>query len=150
MRKKDEIEETIDIVKVNDERMVGLTFQQIDDYETDPKVEFSFDLNESGSSAGLMTTLAIFNSITKFDYTRGLKIAGTGTINQNGTIGEIGGVNYKLLGAVYGKADIFFVPSGDNYEEAIRLKKENNYDIEIVKIETFDDAINYLKNKKVK
>jgi PDZ domain-containing protein len=148
-RKDKEIEENIDVIETNNERLIGLAFQEVYDYETDPKIEFSFDMNEGGSSAGLMTTLAIFNSLTKFDYTRGLKIAGTGTINMNGEVVDKGGVNYKLLGAVYGKADIFLVPSGDNYKEAIKLKKENNYKIEIVKIDTLDDAINYLKNLKV-
>ena len=94
-----------------------------------------------------MTTLAIFNALTEYDYTRGLKIAGTGTLDIYGDVGEIGGVNYKLLGAVYGKADIFFVPKA-NYDEAIKLKKENNYDIEIVEINTFDEAVEYLKNIK--
>ena len=148
LRNDTEIEETIKVLDIEGTKMIGLTFQRILDYETNPKIDFSFELNESGSSAGLMTTLAIFNALTKYDYTRGLKVAGTGTIDLNGNIGEIGGVNYKILGATYGKADIFFVPSGDNYKEAVKLKKENNYDIEIVEVKTFDDAIEYLKNYK--
>lgn len=148
LRKETEVEETIKVFDIEGTKMIGLTFQRIFEYETDPKINFTFEINESGSSAGLMTTLAIFNSLTEFDYTRGLKVAGTGTIDIEGNIGEIGGVKYKILGATYGKADIFFVPSGENYEEADKLKKENNYDIEIVEVKTFDDAIEYLKNYK--
>ena len=93
-----------------------------------------------------MTTLAIYDALIPEDLTHGLKIAGTGTIDSNGNVGEIGGVNFKLAGAVYGKADIFLVPSGENYEDAMRIKKERNYKIEIVEINTFDDAIEYLKS----
>ena len=42
--------------------------------------------------------------------------------------------------------DVVLVPEG-NYEEALEVKKEKNYDIEIVSIKTFNDAIEYLKNK---
>ena len=49
------------------------------------------------------------------------------------------------MGAAKNHMDIAFVPS-DNYEEAISTKEKYNYDIEIVKIDTFDEAIEYLKN----
>ena len=129
-------------------KFIGISFFEIYDYEVSPEINFSFDLNESGSSAGLMTTLAIYNALIPEDLTHGKKIAGTGSINIDGTVSEIGGVNYKLLGAVYGNADIFFVPKGDNFEDCIKLKKEKNYDIEVVGVSTIDDAINYLKNLK--
>ena len=55
-------------------------------------------------------------------------------------------MKYKLIGAVKNKADIFLVPNGKNYEEAIKIKKEKNYDIKIVGVSTLKDAINELKN----
>ena len=57
-------------------------------------------------------------------------------------------VKYKLKGAVSKKADIFFALEGDNYNDAIKEKKKNNYDIEIVKVKTLRDAIEYLENIK--
>ena len=39
------------------------------------------------------------NAITEYDITKGLMIAGTGTIDSVGNVGEIGGVTYKLAGA---------------------------------------------------
>ena len=126
-------------------RLVGVEFIELLDFEVNPSIKFNFSNSESGSSAGLMTTLAIYDTLIEEDLTHGLKIAGTGTISKNGLVGEIGGVNYKLKGAVMGKADIFFVPSGENYEEAIKLKEEKDYDIEIVEVKTFDDAVEYLK-----
>jgi PDZ domain-containing secreted protein len=48
------------------------------------------------------------------------------------------------MGAHKAKADVFLVPK-NNYEEAIKVKKERGYDISIVSVETLDDAIKYLK-----
>ena len=87
----------------------------------------------------------MYDALTKKDLTKGLKIAGTGTIEEDGTIGAIGGVKYKLLGAVNSHADIFFVPSGNNYKEAVKIKKKRKLKIKIVKVEKAEDAINYLK-----
>lgn len=130
------------IINFENEKKIGISLSTIYDLETD--IEFKFKNNESGSSGGLMTTLYIYNSLIDEDLTKGKIVAGTGSIDINGNIGEIGGVKYKLIGAVKEKADIFFVPY-ENYEEAIRVKKENNYDIDIILVNKLEDAVNYLK-----
>ena len=48
-----------------------------------------------GPSAGLMFTLEIYNQLVDEDLTRGHEIAGTGTINEKGEIGPIGGIQQK-------------------------------------------------------
>ena len=63
---------------------------------------------------------------------------------KHGNVGDIGGVKFKLMGAVNNKADIFLVPE-ENYEEAIKVKKEKGYNIEIVSVKTLKDAIDYLE-----
>lgn len=138
----------VKIKEVSGIKLIGFTFIYIHDYEVYPEISFNFKESESGSSAGLMTTLAIYDSLIPEDLTNGLKIAGTGTIESDGSVGEIGGIKYKLAGAERGNADIFFAPSGENYEEAIKIKEDKNYDIEIVEVKTLDDAINYLKKLK--
>jgi len=115
-------------------------------YSAEPNIKFTISENEYGSSGGLMTSLAIYDYLTPKDLTHGLTIVGTGTIDIDGKVGSIGGVKYKLKGAVNNDADIFFVPNGENYEEAIKLKKEKKYDIKIVGVSTLDDAIKYLEN----
>ena len=95
-----------------------------------------------------MTTLAIYDTLIPEDLTNGLKIAGTGTIEEDGSVGEIGGVKYKLAGAERDDADIFFAPTGENYEEAIKIKKDKNYKIKVIEVKTLNDAINYLKSLK--
>ena len=131
------------IINFENEKKIGISISTIYELETD--IEFKFKNNESGSSGGLMTTLYIYNSLIDEDLTKGKIVSGTGSIDINGNIGEIGGVKYKLIGAVKEKADIFFVPY-ENYEEAIKVKKENNYDIDIVLVNTLEDAVNYLKD----
>ena len=101
--------------------------------------------NESGSSGGLIAALTIYNNLVKEDITKGLTIVGTGTIELDGTVGSIGGVEKKLKSAENAKADIFLVPNGENYKEAIKLKKEKNYKIKVVGVSTFDEALKALK-----
>lgn len=108
-------------------------------------VKFNFKKNESGGSGGLMIALSIYDKLIKTDLTGGKKIAGTGTIDIKGNIGDISGVSYKLIGAAKNKADIFFVPK-ENYNEALVTKNKNKLNIEIVEVNTFDDALNYLLN----
>ncbi len=108
-------------------------------------VKFNFKKNESGGSGGLMIALSIYDKLIETDLTGGKKIAGTGTIDIKGNIGDISGVSYKLIGAAKNKADIFFVPK-ENYNEALVTKNENKLNIEIVEVNTFDDALNYLLN----
>ncbi len=132
--------------KEADETFVGIMIANVDTLETDPEINIKFRDGESGSSGGLMMSLAIYNYLIDEDITKGRKIVGTGTIDENGNVGSIGGVKYKLKGAVKEKADLFFVPVGENYEEVLKLKEENNYDIEIIAVETLDEAIDYLEN----
>lgn len=135
------------INKEDNNKIIGILISNLKEYETDPKVNVIIDKNESGSSGGLITALSIYNSLVKEDITNGLKIVGTGTIDLDGNIGSIGGVEYKLKSAVKKNADLFIVPLDENYEEALKLKKENNYDIEILGVSTFDEVIDYLNGK---
>ncbi len=133
------------IIEVEGVKIIGISLAELDSYKADPNIEISYSQSESGPSGGLMMSLAIYNALTEEDITGGLTIVGTGTIDQDGNVGEIGGVDYKLKGAVHKKADIFFVPKGENYEEAIAIQKKKKYDIEIVPVGTFDEALKYLE-----
>ncbi len=129
-------------------KYTGLAFFDIIEYTTDPKIDITFKDTESGPSGGFTLALAIYNRLTEEDITKGRKIVGTGTIDMEGNIGEIGGVKYKLMGAVKSKADIFIVPNGANYEECMKLKKEKKYNIEIIGVDNFDEALAKLQEEK--
>ena len=53
-----------------------------------------------------------------------------------------------MRGVIKAKKKIFLVPAGENYEETMELKKKENFDIEIVPISTFDEALEYLNTLK--
>ena len=133
--------------KYKDRLILGIGLELIKEYKTDPKVKVKFKKSESGPSAGLIATLEIYNQLTKKDLTKGYKIAGTGTIEEDGTIGEIGGITHKLLGASKSKTDIFLVPA-DNYQEALKYKKKHHLKIKLIKVKNIESAINKLEELK--
>lgn len=143
--RKDKLVDCYAVLKMEDDNLIiGITLSELKNIKTNPTVEYVFENNESGSSRGLLCALDIYNKITEFDLTKGRKISGTGSINADGTVGEISGVKYKLSGAVKKGADVFIVPT-NNYEEAMKLKKENNYNIEIIEADTLHNVIEKLK-----
>ena len=148
---RDEKEKEIKVkVKVKEEdgnKVIGVVVVTNYDFDVDPKIEINFKSSESGSSGGLMMALSIYNAISDDDIMKGRNIAGTGTISMDGSVGEIDGIKYKIIGAVHNKMDLVLVPR-DNYEEALEVKKEKKYDIDIVPVDTFDDAVEYLENSK--
>lgn len=133
------------LINVLDEPKVGAVVTETFDVESDEEVYFNFKDSESGSSGGLMLTLTLYSHLNEIDLTNGKTIVGTGTIDINGNVGEISGIKYKLIGAVNKKADVFLVPAGDNYEEAKKVKEEKGYDIDLVPVETFEEALKYLE-----
>lgn len=92
-----------------------------------------------------MLALSIYDKNTSIDITKGKVVSGTGTIDINGNVGEISGIKYKIIGAVKKRADVFLVPY-ENYEEAKEVVKNNNYNIKLVCVKTFNEALNYLLN----
>lgn len=136
--KTKEIPITLDKTKV-----IGIAMITNYEYETEDELNINFKSGEGGSSGGLVLALGIYSEITGIDLLKGRNVAGTGTIDDLGNVGEIDGVKYKIAGAVKNKMDVILV-SPYNYEEAKKVIKENNYKIELVKVSTFKEAIEYL------
>ena len=122
---------------------------------TDPKVKIDAG-SIGGPSAGMMFTLEIYSQITGKDLRQGREIAGTGTINEDGNIGQIGGVDKKVATASNAGAKIFLCPdeteeqtkaSGttNNYTDALEAAKKLNTDMKIVPVKTIQDALDYLE-----
>ncbi len=146
LRDGKEMELTSKLYEEENRKVLGVGLQSVTTYDVDPEVKFQFEKNESGPSAGLITTLSIYDQLTKGDLTKGKLIAGTGTIEADGSIGQIGEVEYKLLGAVDGGAQVFLVPAGENYQDCKKMKKEENLDIKLISVKNIDDAIKKLKD----
>ncbi|SEN51145.1 YlbL family protein [Actinacidiphila rubida] len=97
-----------------------------------------------GPSAGMMFALGIIDKLTPGNMTGGNFVAGTGTIDDNGTVGPIGGISLKTIGA-RDKGARFFLTPADNCEEAA---KDVPKGLTLVKVKTLDDAMAALTNIK--
>lgn len=140
--KRDNKEKKITIT-LDEDKILGIMMITNYKYDTDEELDIAFKSGEGGSSGGLILTLGIYSKITGKDLLKGRNIAGTGTIDINGNVGEIDGIKYKIAGAVRNKIDVVLV-SPYNYDEAIKVVKDNNYKIKIVKVNTFKEAVDYL------
>jgi PDZ domain-containing protein len=94
-----------------------------------------------GPSAGMMHSLAIIDTLTEGELTKGHVIAGTGTIQVDGTVGNIGGIRQKVPAAEAAGATYILVPEG-NYEKALTAEFDN---IEIVPIANISEAVAFLE-----
>jgi PDZ domain-containing protein len=90
-----------------------------------------------GPSAGLMFALGIFDKLDPVDLTGGKVIAGTGTIDDEGHVGQIGGIPQKLVAAKIAKATVFLTPES-NCAEALDNPQPG---ITLVKVASFDQAL---------
>ncbi|MGI8761224.1 MAG: YlbL family protein [Jatrophihabitantaceae bacterium] len=66
-----------------------------------------------GPSAGLMFALGIMDKVGRVNLTKGLFIAGTGTIDPSGNVGPIGGIQLKMIAARQAGATVFLAPVGN-------------------------------------
>lgn len=98
--------------------------------------------NISGPSAGLMLTMEIVNRLLPEDITLGKQIAGTGTIDEAGNVGKIGGIKQKIITATRAKMEIFFLPQS-NWEDIKEDYQEYN-EMTLVPVNTLQDALDYL------
>ncbi len=97
----------VGIAKLGDRKVIGI--------EVSPRFKFPITVNVDtsqigGPSAGLAMSLAILDALTPGDLTGGHRIAVTGTIDNAGGVGEIGGIEQKAVAARAAGAQIFIVP----------------------------------------
>ncbi|SOB92305.1 PDZ domain-containing protein [Ureibacillus xyleni] len=142
---------------------IGVTYSESKSIKTDPKVKVNAE-NIGGPSAGLMFTLEILNQLLDEDLSKGYKIAGTGEMNEDGSVGRIGGIEKKVVAAHEDGMEIFFAPDDEitenmkkvnphiqsNYEAAVETAKKIKTDMQIVPVKTIDDALNYLNKLSLK
>lgn len=112
-----------------------------------------------GPSAGLMFSLQVYNQLLDGNLRDDYKIAGTGSLSPDGTVGRIGGIEKKVVAADKEGAAYFFAPDDEvtdelkavypkarsNYEEAVDAAQGIKTDMEIIPVKTFSDAIEFLE-----
>lgn len=127
----------IEHIEYKNEPMVGFL-------ASTPNQRFVFPINVDidtgsvgGPSAGLMMALNVYNKLIETDITNSTVIAGTGTIEIDGSVGPVGGVKQKVIAAKRAGATLILVPTA-NYEDA---KPFEDSETLVVAVESFDNAL---------
>tara|TARA_B100000029_G_scaffold125488_1_gene119033 strand:+ start:42 stop:1043 length:1002 start_codon:yes stop_codon:yes gene_type:complete len=144
---------SIGLIRKDNEISIETKLIEHIDYENEPMVGFlastpnerfvfpiSVDIdtgNVGGPSAGLMMALNVYNSLTEFDITKGLKVAGTGTIEIDGSVGPVGGVKQKVIAAKNAGSSLILVPIA-NFDD---VKSYIDESTNIVAVESFNEAL---------
>ncbi|MBB5179001.1 PDZ domain-containing protein [Planomicrobium koreense] len=153
-REDREITDTVELAPLptDPERIgIGIAFVENKEITTDPEVTIDSE-KIGGPSAGLMFTLEILNRLLDEDITKGYDIAGTGTMESDGTVGRIGGIDQKVIAADNQDIEIFFAPddvtegaSESNYALAKKTAEKIGTDMEVVPVKTIEEAMDYLE-----
>ncbi|MGA5123175.1 YlbL family protein [Streptomyces pseudogriseolus] len=112
---------------------------------TDHTFPFDVDIklaDVGGPSAGLMFALGIYDKLTPGSLTGGAFVAGTGTIDDDGKVGPIGGIEMKTVGARDKGAEYFLTPA----ENCAAAATDTPDGLTLVKVGTIDDALDALKD----
>lgn len=140
---------------------IGITLADKTQIKTKEQVDFLTE-EIGGPSGGLMFTLELYEILSGEDLRQGRQVAGTGTIEEDGKVGSIGGIDKKIVAADKAGASIFFAPSEPinpelkkmypdlltNYEEAKRAGKKIKTNMKIVPVNNIQEAMDYLKESK--
>ena len=127
----------IEHVEYEGEPMVGFLATTVNE-----RFDFPFEVdiktgNVGGPSAGLMMALNVYNNLIPEDITNSLVVAGTGTIEIDGSVGPVGGIKQKVIAAKRAGAELILVPTA-NFEEAIPMATESTA---IVAVDSFEEAL---------
>jgi PDZ domain-containing protein len=102
------------------------------------KIQFNLR-NVGGPSAGLAFALQILEERGR-NVDHGYRVAATGVIEPDGSVGEIGGVKQKTIGARKAHVDVFLVPAGANAQEA----RKYAHGLRIIPVKSFQQALRAL------
>jgi len=143
----------------NGKNGIGIGLIDRTEVSSDVPIKFS-TAGIGGPSAGMMFSLSIYTQIADPTLRNGRIIAGTGSIDRDGNVGDIGGIDKKVVAAAKKGATVFFAPNNpvteeakkanpnakSNYDTAVEAAEMIKTDMKIVPVKTLQDAIDYLKN----
>jgi PDZ domain-containing protein len=96
-----------------------------------------------GPSAGLAFTLTLIDALTEGELTGGGRVAATGTIQLDGSVGAIGGLRQKASAVSQAGIELFIVPSAQRPED-VEAARAAAPDLEIVTVASLDEAVDVL------
>lgn len=105
-------------------------------------VQVHYNLNDiGGPSAGMMFSLAVIDKLTAGELNGGKYVAGTGTINDDGEVGPIGGIEHKIRGARDDGAELFLAPEGN----CPTVKRTDAGEMTVASVANLDQAIDAME-----
>lgn len=119
--------------EVNGRRMIGVGLQAL--FDDAPKVTINAG-HVGGPSAGMMFALGVYDKLTPGEMTGGASIAGTGTMAYDGTVGPIGGIEHKMVGAERDGVAWFLAPAANCPQVTGNVPSG----LKVVSVGTFDEA----------
>ena len=130
----------IEHVEYKGEPMVGFLATTVNE-----RFDFPFEIdiktgNVGGPSAGLMMALNVYNNLIPEDITNSMIVAGTGTIEIDGSVGPVGGIKQKIIAAKRAGAELILVPVA-NFEEARPFETDKTA---IVGVGSFKEALSVI------
>ncbi len=93
-----------------------------------------------GPSAGLAMTLGVIDALTSGSLTGGRTVAATGTMDDRGNVGDVGGVPQKTVAVENAGASIFLVPPSE-YKAALSKDRPG---LKVYEVSTLDQALGVL------
>jgi PDZ domain-containing protein len=95
-----------------------------------------------GPSAGLAFTLGLMQELDPANLTGGAKVAATGTMSIDGTVGDVGGVAQKTIAVRGAGAGVFLVPS----QEYAVAKAHAGLHLKVYAVSTIGEAVHILES----
>ena len=125
-------------------------FQPFDTREVELPFEVDIETNRiGGPSAGLAFTLALIDQLTEGELACGERIAVTGTIALDGSVGPIGGLAQKASAVHQNGVRQFIVPAAQaefsDPDELARVEDAGRGEVELYPVETLDEALEVLE-----
>ena len=130
----------IEHVEYKNEPMVGFLATTVNERFDFPFVIDIKTGNVGGPSAGLMMALNVYNNLIPEDITNSRIIAGTGTIEIDGSVGPVGGIKQKIIAAKRAGAELILVPVA-NFDEAKPFETDKTL---IIAVDSFDEALSVI------
>jgi len=130
------------IASPNDPDRTLIGFQPLDTSTAEIPFEVSIDSDEiGGPSAGLAFTLALLDELTPGELTGNHRVAVTGTIAIDGSVGPIGGLAAKTSAVKQEGATVLLVPTAQGEEDIARARAIAGDDLIVIAVDTLDDAL---------
>lgn len=95
----------------------------------------------AGPSAGLAFTLALLDELTEGNLMGNGRVAATGTIRQDGTVGAIGALEQKALAVRRSGVSLFLVPAEQSAGEMEKARRAAGASVKIVQVASLDEAL---------